>query len=124
MTTRKDRAHEAEHAVAALAREIAWPFAEAVGAGRPGADITGMPGLAPEIKARRDFNPTAWLRQAATRQGLPFVVWRPDGFGPSTVRLWPAMIRAGDLLAVLQQAGYGNTHEGTQTEGNHHDHCR
>jgi hypothetical protein len=107
MTTRRDRGSETQALVAALFRETWWPDADTAGAGRPGKDITHAPGLACEVKARRDFAPGAWLRQASDRDGLPFVIWRPDGSGPATVRAWPAMLRTIDLLTILHLAGYG-----------------
>ena len=116
MTTRKQRAHDSETAVSAWFKANGWPFAEPVGAGRGGTDVTGMPGLMVEVKARRDFRPVEWLRQhSLTRihSGpppallLPFVVWRPDGMGEASIGSWGVMMRLDDFTVLLREAGYG-----------------
>lgn len=123
MTTRKQRAHDSETAVSGWFKANGWPFAEPVGAGRSGSDVTGMPGLLVEVKARRDFRPVEWLRQHALARlviaapltpgepqritALPFVVWRPDGMGPTSVGSWGVMMRLDDFTALLREAGYG-----------------
>jgi len=106
---RKQRGHETETAVATYLRGHGWPHAEPVGAGRQGADITGTPGLAIEVKARRDLKLTAWLKQAGKGLGAwPMVVHRPDGYGPEKVADWPVTMRLADVVAMLRQAGYGD----------------
>lgn len=107
---RKERGRETEHLVAAAFAADGWPFAEATGAGSPGRDIKGVIGVAPEVKARREFSPLPALRQAARNAAgdLPVVVMRPDGCGPSTIDDWPAFLTFGDLRRLLRQAGYGN----------------
>jgi len=88
-----------------------WPYAQPVGAGRPGSDVTGVPGLAVEVKARADFSPAAFLRQAkqnAALGDLPFVVIRPPGGGPSNVDAWPVLLTFADLVGLLYEAGYGS----------------
>lgn len=107
MTTRKQRAHDSETAVAAWFKANGWPFAEPVGAGRSGTDVTGMPGLCPEVKARREFRPLEWLRQHRFGHPRAFVVWRPDGMGPASVGSWGVMMRLDDFTALLREAGYG-----------------
>ena len=110
MTTpsRKRRGAETQTVVAGWLRTRGWPYAESTGAGRTGSDITGVPGLAIEVKARRDFSPLAWIRQAKTGTGLPFVVFRPDGMGPATVADWPVLLHLDDLTTLLRAAGYGD----------------
>ncbi len=87
-----------------------WVWAESTGAGRSGVDVTGMPGLAVEVKARREFNPTAWLKQARAdaRGGLPFVVFRGDGQGEKSVGDWGVLVSLTDLTTLLHEAGYGS----------------
>lgn len=111
MTTRKSRGAETQRVVAGWYAERGWPFAESTGAGRPGIDITGMPGLAVEVKARRDFSPLTWLKQACGQRhrGLPFVVHRPDGMGPAALADWPVTMRLEDHTALLRAAGYGDS---------------
>ena len=112
MPSRKQRGHDTERLVARWFAERGWPYAEPVGAGRNGTDVTGMPGLLVEVKARRDFTPTQWLRQHTNQltemnPPPPLVVWRPDGFGEATLPMWPVMMRLDDFTALLHAAGYG-----------------
>jgi len=105
--SRVQRAHETETAVARWFAGRGWPYAEPVGAGRAGTDITGMPGLCVEVKARRDLDACAWLRQAGNVAGPGFVVWRPDGSGPANIGQWPVMVTLNDFTELLLAAGYG-----------------
>lgn len=107
-TYRRRRGAATQRLVAAAWRGDGWPYAEDAGAGRNGKDLLGTPGLAVEIKGRRDFSPLAWMKQAACEDGLPIVVMRPDGAGPATVDDWPTFLRHADLRRLLRQAGYGN----------------
>jgi hypothetical protein len=107
---RKHRGYESQRIVADYLREHGWPFAEPVGAGRPGSDITGTVTLSVEVKARAGFDPAAALRQAedAAAGRLPFVVLRLNGQGPASVEEWPVVIRLGRFVEVLREAGYGD----------------
>lgn len=109
--TRKRRGRETEMAGAKYYRSGGWPFVVTVAASLPGRDLVGMPGLAPEIKARREFNAVAWLRQARKNAGddLPFVLWRPDGYGVERVKEWAVLMYAEDHRKLLLEAGYGGT---------------
>lgn len=112
--TRRQRAHETETAVARYLAGHGWPYAMPAGAGRGGADVTGVPGLLIEVKARRDLKIRSWLKQASGHargqpQGayIPAVIWRPDGAGPVTVHEWPVMMRLDEWARLLRLAGYG-----------------
>jgi hypothetical protein len=94
--------------VAAYLREHGFPWATDAGSGRPGTDILNTPGLGWEIKARAQFDPLAWLRQARGYPGLPLVVWRPNGYGPSNIAAWPMMTLFGPGVELLRAAGYGD----------------
>jgi hypothetical protein len=107
-TSRKQRGRTTQKLVAAYFAANGWVHAESTGAGRPGVDVTGLPGLACEVKARRGFSPLAWLKQAASYPGLPFVVSRPDGMGPTTVESWPVTLKLSDFTILLRDAGYGS----------------
>lgn len=107
MPTRKARGAETQRCVAGYLAEHGWPYASDAGAGRHGSDILGVPGLAIEVKARRDFAPLTWIRQATNGAGLPLVVHRPDGMGPASVADWPVTLRLQDAVALLRAAGYG-----------------
>ena len=108
--SRKRRGADTQTAVARYLAQRGFPHAESTGAGRNGRDITGLVGLAVEVKARRDLDLPAWLRQAtAAAQGdLPCVVHRPDGFGPASMDDWPVTMRLADWVDLVRLAGYGD----------------
>ena len=108
---RKHRGYETQRIVARYLASHGWPYAESAGAGRSGSDVTGVPDLDVECKARRSFDPTAAIRQMQARRrpgSLPFAVLRMDGTGETTIDDWPCVIRLADLVAVLREAGYGD----------------
>ncbi len=105
---RKRRGAETQAALAGYLRDHGWPFATDAGAGRQGSDILNTPGLGWEAKARRDFSPLAWIRQADNGSGVPLCVHRPDGMGPATVANWPVTLRLSDVVTLLRAAGYGD----------------
>jgi hypothetical protein len=117
---RKERGRQTEHLVAAALAADGWPHAEATGAGSPGRDIKGVPGIAVEVKARTGFEPMAYLRQAVTNAGddIPVVVMRPTGGGPTNIDEWPAFLTFGQLRSLLRAAGYGNPPSGPQSDQN------
>lgn len=108
---RRARGAETQRTVAAYFAAHGWPYCTDAGAGRQGSDLLGVPGLAVEIKARRAFQPLAWVRQADNGTGLPLVVHRPDGMGPASIADWPVTLRLSDAVALLRAAGYGGEAE-------------
>lgn len=122
--SRKYRGMRTQAVVAKYLAANGWPFAESAGSGRSGSDVTGTPDLAIEVKARTDFSPFAWLRQAetaATTGRLPVAVVRPNGLGEDAGR-YLAMVRLEQLVALLHAAGYGDptsTDPMTATTRNH-----
>lgn len=111
--SRKHRGLRSQKVVAEYLAAHGWPYAEPTGAGRQGSDILGTPDVAIEVKARAGFDPLAALRQAADAADgrLPFAVLRLNGQGETTVHEWVAVIRFGDLVRVLREAGYGSSPE-------------
>lgn len=105
---RKHRGMKSQALVAEYFAANGWPYAQSAGAGRPGADVTGMPDVACEVKARGDWNPVGWLKQAEKNADgrLSVAVSRPNGIGPHPER-FIAHIRMADLLDLLHAAGYG-----------------
>ena len=104
---RRQRGNETQNLATDWFRGHGWPHAESAGSGRAGTDVLGMPGLCVEVKGRRDFVPTVWLRQ---HQGLAVpsvVVWRPDGYGQARIAEWPMMVTLGFGTQLLRGAGYG-----------------
>lgn len=111
LASRKARGMQTQALTAGYLREHGFPWAVDTGAGRAGRDILNTPGLRIEVKARADFDPLAWLRQAARDLGggeLPLVLWRPNGMGPASIEHWPAMTLWGPLVSTLREAGYGD----------------
>lgn len=98
---------ESQEAVARWFREHGFPFAASAGSGRPGIDVLNMPGLACEVKARRELRLNEWLKQADRDDGLPFVVHRPDGMGIASVGRWPTTLRLNDATDLIRWAGFG-----------------
>jgi hypothetical protein len=109
---RKRRGRDTEHMVARAFKTDGWPYAEPTGAGAGGRDITGLPGLACEVKARSGFDPMANLRQARNHairdEHLPFVVMRPNGYGETTIDQWPVFLDFATFRRLLRQAGFGD----------------
>jgi hypothetical protein len=110
MPTRRQRGSQTQTAVAGYLQEHGWPYAEPVGAGRQGPDVTGTPGLSIEVKARRNLDLPGWLRQTragAEDQAIPVLIHRPDGSGPATIADWPVTMHLADLIGLLHLAGFG-----------------
>jgi hypothetical protein len=109
--SRKYRGYRTQAVVAEWFKNHGWPYAESTGAGRAGVDVTGVPGLACEVKARRELNLTGFLKQAGTHRqhGLPFVVCRPDGYGETRVGEWAVLLTLADFTELLHAAGYGDS---------------
>ena len=108
--SRKHRGYRTEKVVAKYLSQW-WPHALANGAGRAGNDVTGVPNLALEIKARSSFQPKAWIDQVSKRSeadgDLPVVVCRMNGQGEDASQ-YLAFMRMGDLVNLLLAAGYGD----------------
>jgi hypothetical protein len=106
--TRRSRGWQTQNAVARYLRENGFPHAESAGSGRSGSDVLGTPGVAFEVKSRRDLDPLAWLRQAAkgaVHGDVPAVVFRPDGMGLISIDSWPVLLRLEDFVVLLRAAG-------------------
>lgn len=106
---RKHRGYASQRIVADYLRQRGWPHARSTGAGESGADIVEVIDIAVEVKSRRNLNIAETLRQAhANADGrLPFAVIRLDGQGPASVEEWPVVIRFGEFVRLLAEAGYG-----------------
>jgi hypothetical protein len=110
VSARKTRAAQTQAIAAAWWRNHGFPYCTDAGAGRQGRDLLNLIGLACEVKARRDFHPLTWLRQAISIAAgdLPFVLFRCDGQGPATVADWPVLLRLEDFTRLVRAAGYGD----------------
>lgn len=116
--TRKARGAETQRIVANAWKLDGWAYVEPIGAGAPGRDLTGTPGVGVEIKARADLDLTGWLRQTTRNAGLdvPVLIVRPNGYGPTTVDDWPGITTHGWIRRLLRMAGYGEPY-GPQDPG-------
>jgi hypothetical protein len=101
-----------------------FPHAESAGAGRNGTDVLGTPGIAWENKTaidfRRDFRPLAWVAQARMNAGsndVPVVVYWPRGVGAKSADQAMAILPMGQLMRVLEQAGYAPAWAGREARG-------
>jgi hypothetical protein len=107
--SRKHRGYATQALVAAWYRLRGFPFATSTGAGRCGVDVENLPGLSPEVKATAG-DVTGALRQAHHNRGggIPFVIWRPNGYGPERIAEWPVLMRFDDHTDLLRAAGHGD----------------
>jgi hypothetical protein len=103
---RVTRGRKTEDLLAAYYRDRGWPEAEAVVASQAGADIRKMPGLAPEVKARKGFQPLEWIMQARKNANgrMPFVILRCNGQGPESIGEWLVITRLADHVTLLEVA--------------------
>lgn len=109
--SRKHRGYRSQKVVAMYLAENGFPYAESTGAGRPGTDITGTVGIDWEVKARKDFSPSATIKQLKDRHNgkdLPVAVLRLNGQGEANVGEWVTLLRLEDFVQLLKDAGYGN----------------
>lgn len=88
---RVSRGRKTQELLAEWFRRHGWTNAQSRPASLPGTDVYGMPGLAPEVKATAGQDFTGALRQAranAKDGEMPFVVYRPKGYGPEKIGQW------------------------------------
>ena len=76
-----------------------WPHAEKTPNGRPGADLTGTPGVSFEVKTGVPWR-NEWVRQALSYPGLPVLVHIPPGNGPRSIGLCEAYLPTDDILST------------------------
>jgi hypothetical protein len=117
--SRKYRGYATEKLVAQFLTRW-WPHALPTGAGRSGSDVTGVPYIDLEVKARADFQPKQWIDQVSKRTaasgGLPVVVCRLNG-QKMDVGNYLAFVRFSDLVDLLVKAGYAKIdHELTESD--------
>ena len=115
--SRVARGRQSESIVAAYLADHGFPHAERVAASLKGADVTGTPGLAIEVKSRRGLDLPGWLKQSVKRDGLPVLIIRPDGSGPASVTSWAMVIPFGTGVELLRKAGYGTELEACECPG-------
>jgi len=107
--SRVQRGLKSQDIVAKYFAANGWPYALSAGSGRQGTDVTGVPGVDIEVKARRGINVAMAMRQLRDRHQeglLPVAVLRLDGQGESNIADWPAIVPLAVLLDLLKAAGY------------------
>lgn len=86
--SRVTRGRRTQKLVADWLRAHGWPRAKEVWGSEPGRDIRYVRGHAIEVKARSNFDPQAWWRQAkknAKKGERPCVIVRMNGQGEGAV---------------------------------------
>lgn len=107
--SRKHRGYRSQKVVAEYLAQHGFPHAESTGAGRSGADVTGVGKIDFEVKARNGFQAKATLGQMAERaqEGiLPVAVLRLNGQGEQSIGEWAAVLPFSVLVELLRKAGY------------------
>lgn len=111
---RRQRGYRTQIVCAELWGKI-FPGCTDAGPSRAGPDLLNTPGFIVEIKARANFDPLAWLRQAAKNKGkledIPVAIFRCNGQGEAMGgRDWPVIIAQGDLIRLIAAANRGGTY--------------
>jgi hypothetical protein len=107
--SRKHRGYATQRIVAEYLQEQGWQHALPVGAGRDGSDVTGIPNLDIEIKARTKLDLAGLMRQLCERKkdtGLGVGVLRLNGQGEKSVEQFVAVLTLADLVHLLKASGY------------------
>ena len=99
---RKVRGRRTEHIVANYFARV-WGSARAVNSGASGSDVLGTP-FHIEVKAKKDFNPLAWVKQNEKRDDgkLKFVIYRANGMGEDADQ-YLFIARLGDVMPLLEE---------------------
>ena len=98
---RKTRGYRTQKVIADYLKHW-WQYADTAGAGRQGEDILNIPTLSIEVKARADFQPLAWIKQAETNANgkLPMVIMRCNGQGEDAGE-YLAFVKVKDIMPIL-----------------------
>jgi len=104
---RVSRGRATQEMLASWFRDHGWYDAKSRPASLPGTDIYDVP-FAPEVKATAGQDFPGALRQAAANANglLPFVVYRPKGYGPARIGEWIVAFTLADATDLLKKAGY------------------
>jgi hypothetical protein len=106
---RKHRGYRTQKVIADYLKQF-WAYADTAGAGRQGEDILNIPTVSIEVKARSDFQPLAWIKQAESNANgkLPMVIMRCNGQGEDAGE-YLAFVKVKDIMPILSQVtGNGN----------------
>ena len=107
--SRKHRGYATQRIVAEYLQAQGWEHALPAGAGRDGSDVTGIPNVDIEIKARTKLDLSGLMRQLSERKhtnGLGVGVLRLNGQGEKSVEQFVAVLTLADLAYLLKASGY------------------
>lgn len=112
MSRSRDKGTLAETKLAQWLQANGWPWAERrtlYGSSDRG-DITGVPGVAIEVKNVKQPTYTAWLREAEAERinanaQIGVLVHKPHGMSAETPGEWIVVMRVKDFFPLLQLAG-------------------
>jgi len=98
---RKHRGYRTQKVLADYLKQW-FPYADTAGAGRQGEDILNVPTVSIEVKARSDFQPLAWIKQAKSNANgkLPMVIMRCNGQGEDAGE-YLAFVKVKDIMPIL-----------------------
>jgi len=98
---RKHRGYRTQKVIADYLKQW-WAYADTAGAGRQGEDILNIPTISIEVKARADFQPLAWIKQAASNANgkIPMVIMRCNGQGEDAGE-YLAFVKVKDIMPIL-----------------------
>jgi hypothetical protein len=98
---RKHRGYRTQKVIADYLKQW-FPYADTAGAGRQGEDILNVPTISIEVKARADFQPLAWIKQAEANAAgkLPMVIMRCNGQGEDAGQ-YLAFVKVKDIMPIL-----------------------
>jgi len=98
---RKTRGYRTQKVIADYLKQW-FPYADTAGAGRQGEDILNVPSISIEVKARADFQPLAWIKQAESNANgkLPMVIMRCNGQGEDAGQ-YLAFVKLKDIMPIL-----------------------
>lgn len=101
---RKHRGYRTQKVIADYLKQF-WAYADTAGAGRQGEDILNIPTVSIEVKARSDFQPLAWIKQAETNANgkMPMVIMRCNGQGEDAGE-YLAFVKVKHIMPILHQA--------------------
>jgi hypothetical protein len=103
-TARVSRGRKSQQIAAEFLHPV-FPEAEGIAASLPGRDILKTPGWAIEVKATKEFNPTAFMKQALANCGddWAFSIYRPKGYGEAKVSEWIALTTLGEMRGLIDR---------------------
>lgn len=102
-TARVARGRKSQQIAADFLKPV-FPDAASIAASLKGDDILNTPGWSFEVKARRDFTPTAAIRQIKARangENWNACIMRPDGYGPEKVGDWLVFMTFSEFRAMI-----------------------